>query len=533
MNSPTVCILTAGRGSRMGEMSQTLNKALFPVNGKAIITHIIEKFPISTNFVIGLGFLGEQVCQYLNIAHKDQTFIFQTVDNFDGPGSGPGHSLFCCAQHLQKPFYFVSCDTLWDNRLDWKETDNWLGVDAVDTEISVNYCNVKIKDNKITEILDKTKIPDNSYQTFVGLCFIKDYQIFLDGLKNNTLISGEHQISNGLQALIKKTSVMAKPIQWIDAGDEKKFREIASRYENFDFSKKEEALYLSNTKVIKFFSDRRIVTHRVQKSKLNPDVFPFITDHEGQFYTYDYQKGQTLYQINNGDIFQIFLRWLDEKLWIHKSVDKNTFQSACMKFYKDKTLDRLNKYHQKYPDSNIVSHINGEKIPSISELFNKIPWDYLSNGIPCFIHGDLQFDNVLYDVQKNTFLLLDWRQDFCGYIEFGDLYYDFAKLFGGIVLNYDYIKLNLLTYQENNDVIFFDFAQRFQTENYLKILTNFICDKNYDVVKVRLLTALIFLNMSPLHHYPFDKLLYAFGRRLLFKELKNITDKKRLELAAI
>ena len=37
-----VCILAAGVGSRMGELSQYVNKAILPINYKAVISHIIE-----------------------------------------------------------------------------------------------------------------------------------------------------------------------------------------------------------------------------------------------------------------------------------------------------------------------------------------------------------------------------------------------------------------------------------------------------------------------------------------------------------
>ncbi|OGT37070.1 MAG: hypothetical protein A3F11_11630 [Gammaproteobacteria bacterium RIFCSPHIGHO2_12_FULL_37_14] len=527
MMNQTVCLLTAGRGSRMGYMGKILNKALFSVNGKAIITHIIEKFPSNTDFVIGLGYLGEQVRHYLEIAHKDRKFIYQEVDNFDKPGSGPGHSLYCCERHLQKAFYFVSCDTLWDNVLDWDVNNNWLGVDFVEPEISANYCNVKIHDNKIMEILDKVRIPDDSYQAFVGLCFIKDFSVFWEGLKNKTMVAGEHQISNGLNALIKKISIIAKHVQWTDVGDENKFREVIGRYENFDFSKQDEALFIVNKKVIKFFSESGITKSRVQKSTLNTDVFPTITDCAGQFYAYNFQPGYTLYQKNNSHIFQALLRWLDEMLWIPKAIFSELMKESCMKFYKDKTFERLEKYHNKYPGSDVTSWINGEKIPPIADLLMQIPWEYLSDGIPCFIHGDLQFDNIIYDAEKNSFKLLDWRQDFAGHIEFGDLYYDLSKLYGGIILNYDYIKLNLLTYMENENGIFFDFAQRFQTKSYLKILSNYIREKGYNLGKVRLLTPLIYLNMSPLHNYPFDKMLYSLGRQMLHHELSNMTAREK------
>jgi hypothetical protein len=190
-------------------------------------------------------------------------------------------------------------------------------------------------------------------------------------------------------------------------------------------------------------------------------------------------------------------------------------------------MQRLSLYALKYPEPDVETNINGRTVPSTANLLALVPWGMLEDGIPSFIHGDLQFDNILYDQETGLFKLLDWRQDFGGQIEFGDLYYDLAKLYGGIVLNYDFIKLNLLTYSEESGDIFMDFAQRFQTENYLQIFIKFINDKGYDLARVKLLVSLIYLNMSPLHHYPFDKLLYSLGRQMLddgIKGLKSIDD---------
>ena len=49
-NKLTVCILTAGKGSRVGKISEYLNKSLLPINKKAAISWIIEKFPKDTEF---------------------------------------------------------------------------------------------------------------------------------------------------------------------------------------------------------------------------------------------------------------------------------------------------------------------------------------------------------------------------------------------------------------------------------------------------------------------------------------------------
>ncbi len=50
-----VCILAAGVGTRMGELSNNINKAVLPVNFKAVISHIVEKFPANIEIVIAVG----------------------------------------------------------------------------------------------------------------------------------------------------------------------------------------------------------------------------------------------------------------------------------------------------------------------------------------------------------------------------------------------------------------------------------------------------------------------------------------------
>ena len=64
-----VCILTAGIGSRMGDISQSLNKSILPTKDGAIISEIINYFGKKTKFVIAVGYKKNQVKDYLKIAH--------------------------------------------------------------------------------------------------------------------------------------------------------------------------------------------------------------------------------------------------------------------------------------------------------------------------------------------------------------------------------------------------------------------------------------------------------------------------------
>ncbi|MEI6713468.1 MAG: NTP transferase domain-containing protein [Verrucomicrobiota bacterium] len=517
----TVCILTAGVGSRMGRMGEKMNKALLPLDGKAVLSHLFERFPSGTHFVIAVGYLGAQVRDYVRIAHPELSVDFVEVDRFEGIGSGPGYSLLCCRELLQKPFYFLSCDTLFGGRIEDDPTDGWLGVSRVPAESSASYCNFHIEDEKIVSIYDKVFVSGNPYRAFVGLGYIRDYAVFWSGLETTHLIAGEHQVSNGIAALVRSGENRVREVDWTDVGSETNYKKLIQEGCAFDFSKTDEFIYFVNGKVVKFFADPKSVRGRVRRASLNEKVFPKITDVAEQFYGYKKAPGDTFYSQGTPDLFAELLEWLHEKLWVPQNVDPLAFQSLCHAFYFDKTHTRLGLYYAKYNQTDASSVVNGDVIPTTAEIFDRIPWESLKQGDPVFFHGDLQFDNVLVDVATEDFLLLDWRQDFAGNTEYGDRYYDLAKLYGGIVLNYDYIKKNLMCFREKDGVVDFDFATRYQSRRYLSVLESFVERHRLDLRKIKIIVGLIYINMSPLHEAPFDKLLYSLGRSFLWQELQK------------
>ena len=142
---------------------------------------------------------------------------------------------------------------------------------------------------------------------------------------------------------------------------------------------------------------------------------------------------------------------------------------------------------------------------------SKIDWEWMSDGIPSQFHGDLQFENILISKNDN-FTLIDWRQDFSGNLDHGDMYYDLAKLNGGINVSYKNIKQNLFSYKKvNNDITISTVSDPFLEESK-KIFDDYLNQKKLDIKKIEILTGLIFLNMAAMHHEPFDHFIYNLGR---------------------
>lgn len=491
----TVVLLTAGTGSRMGKYAEIINKSLLPINEQAIISHIINQFDVSTRFIVALGFLGEQVQQYLSLAHPDRDIQFVTVDVYEGPNSGPARSLKCCRSLLSGPFTLIACDAMYENLSDFPSEYDCLGVTKIGGS-HLPYCSIGINERGVVnQVVDKQECELEYVAN--GLFNFYSVDKFFANLDNAELSSG-----------FKFLSLGANEINWVDLGTFEKYQKYYLENSPYDFSKTDEFFFNINGRVIKWFKDADITKNRILRSTLRPG-FPHVDKSTGGFYSYELVEGQTLYQHCTSDIFQELLDWMQTTVWpLDKSNDGRLTANACKIFYKDKTMKRLDTFKRKYPDFNPV-FLNGTKILySIDEALSRIDWDSIINANleqrSAFIHGDFQFDNILHD--GKTFTMLDWRQDFAGDLVVGDLYYDIAKLIGGLIINYDLMKKNLFNYEEQGQHSYYFVPQRSYGPAFISTLYNHFPAKIIDQI-----VSLIFLNMAPLHAAPFDKILYCLA----------------------
>lgn len=523
MKPPKVCILTAGRGTRMGGGFAWINKALLPLQDKAIISHIIEACPPGTEFVIGLGHLADQVRSYVSVAHPGLPVSYVEVDPWQGPGSGPGRSLLCCKPLLGERFAFVPCDFVPSGPIDTVRPGDWAGVAAADHKPSEQYCNLLVKNGAVLAVADKQRPDGPGYRVFTGLMRIEHAEIFWEGVKSAGAVAGECQVSGGLEALARAGGLDAVQHPWTDVGDSALYkREIIARH-GYDFSKPGEALYILNDRVVKLFRDAIACSRRVSRGRAAAGVFPAMLDAGPGFLAYDFIEGNTLYDTIDADSLDALLGWCARNLWVPVRMDPGPFASLCDRFFRTKTLQRVEQYRVQGGFVAEPQDVMGQPVPPVAELLDAIDWDDLSSGgRPVRFHGDLQFDNVLVG-SDGGFTLLDWRQDFAGEIEAGDLDYDLAKMLGGIRVNYALVKRGEFSYSvglsgERHDARF-RLPSCPQADKLEARLLGFAEESGRDPRRIRLLTGLIHLNMAPLHAEPFGAAMRDLARLEIAAEL--------------
>ena len=522
-----VLIPTAGLGSRLKGLSKNINKALISIAHKPAISYIIEKFPSEIEFVIPLGYKADTVRDFLTLAYPDRSFTFVNIDKFEGEGSGLGYTILQCKEYLQTPFVFISNDTIVLENIP-EPKHNYMGY--AETDDNTQYRGIRIEKRDVSEICAKGA--EGDVKAYIGLAGIYDYQEFWkameEGKNQGSIEIGE---SYGLRFLIDKG---IEPIKftWFDTGNLKALQATREYFkDNIEaniLEKEEEAIWFVNDKVIKFSVDEKFIENRVKRAKDIENFIPKIVNSTKNMYVYEKVDGEIFSKNPLVSTFKYYLDWM-ENFWDIKDIDnkkQKEFKNICMEFYKDKTYKRVKQYFTTFEQIDAEEIINGEKIPKIFELLDKVEWDYIANGIAVRFHGDLHFENILINhTGKSPFTLLDWRQDFGGVMEYGDIYYDFGKLNHGLIISHELVDKNLFEVNRKLNTIHFDFLRKqnlVECEIYFK---EWIEKQGYDYKKVRFMTALIYLNIAALHHYPYSMLLFYLGKKMLFEliqESKNV-----------
>lgn len=517
-----VLIPTAGTGSRLEDLTRHLNKSLITIANRPALAHLIDQFPADVEFVLALGHKGELVREFLSLAYPQRTFFFAEVYPFEGSGSGLGLSVLICKKFLQEPFVFCSCDTLVDESIPLPDT-NWMGYSQVD-DVHL-YRTLRLAQGQVAEINEKGAEGDN-LAAYVGLAGIKDYAFFWDAMaegEDRAILEGE---AYGMRALLSRY-VSGVAFTWWDTGNKESLEKTKKRFKRPNapniLDKPNEAIWFISDNVIKFSTDEAFILNRVKRASHLSGFCPTVIDSTRHMYKYPEIEGKVLSKVITLPLFNLFLDhsasfWQRQEL---NQEEKIAFRQACLIFYRDKTEQRIQQFYRTFQHMDGTERINGIPMPTLAELLIALDWEWLSNGLSGRFHGDFHFENVIWSDKNQRFTFLDWRQEFGGSLRIGDIYYDLAKLLHGLIISHELIIRNLFKIEWNKDGIKFDLLRRQILVECEQRYEEWLSAHGYDVGKVRVLTALIYLNIAALHHHPYCLLLYALGKAMLKNSLET------------
>ena len=323
---------------------------------------------------------------------------------------------------------------------------------------------------------------------------------------------------------------------WYDTGNVDSYNKLSNviKPNYYVLEKNYESLCFFENKVIKFINDKEINKKRIIRGKQLYPLSPKILNYTDNFLSMELIDGDILSDIYEYGIIYNLLNWSKQNLWTEE-LKKEEHIDCCRRFYITKTIDRINKLHFLHQEKN---RINGLMCKNIIETIQNLPDNLLTNDTFTKFHGDFILDNIIKTSCENNqihesvtnsesitpgncymFKLLDWRHEFDNQIIYGDIYYDLAKLRHNIIFNHKNIldKLFTIEYTDNNVIV--DLKCNYFQIQQLTDFDKFVIENNYNLKKIKILTSIIWINMSPLYEGKLSEFLFYFGKYNLLLSL--------------
>ena len=484
----------------MEGVNSEIHKSLLPIGNKSILSHIIDALPTDASIGLLLGHKSEQVTDYLKLLYPNRYFEKIYVDDWESEKAGTFRSIQCAEEFLTGPFWYFPCDGIFKrNLLDLKFNSDHFFVQKVDSIAQSNYTVFTTENNQIKTIIPRGASDENGF-VFTGIMYIEDSTKFINDLRKK-----------GVQDFAENISIDSNVFEiddWIDLGNPDNYTKELNKNQKFDFSKSNEITYIHENTIIKWWSDSNTAKAKEGKPSKFPRLFPNNIKSASNFQVYDKAKGESLYSCVNKSVFEEFLNRMKKEFWQNHNID---ISNDVDEFYRNKTLTRYEKARNILEITKInLNKVNGENVADMSMYLNSVDWEKLKLNFVCTpIHGDLQFDNVIYNDEK--FTLIDWRPTFGLQNVYGDVYYDFAKLLGGMKLNYLKIKNGEFNLRIERDQVFIHYPMVENYDELFEVFCNFLKVNEFDLDRVKGLVPIIYLNMAPLHSEPFASFLWALS----------------------
>lgn len=157
-------ILAAGRGKKMGELTEELPKPLLQVGDKTLLDHIIETLPPDTveEIIMVIGYLGEKIREHCRKYHPDRKIIFVEQKELNGTAG----AVFSVRPYIQAGERFAII--YGDERATREQMAqclayefSWLCREMSDPSQS-GVATVS-GDGRITEVIEKSKKPKSNF----------------------------------------------------------------------------------------------------------------------------------------------------------------------------------------------------------------------------------------------------------------------------------------------------------------------------------------------------------------------------------
>lgn len=538
----TAVVLAAGKTTpALGALFGKTSSAMIPVNGRPIIHW-------SVRHLRDLGF-----DRVIVAAREDDDRLAKLLAQCfpDGPACeitvitedrGPGFSLLCCLQKLagNEPVLVVLGDTLFQLPEGGDALFSSSFVLTSPVEDSLRWCLAEVGPDKGVRFLtDKPAENPGQWPALIGVYYLDNPAPARDRLIE--LAANQEprslQLSDALNPYVKNRQLQAYTVaEWLDCGNidmltSSRRRLLATRsFNQVDVDELRGTITKRSTNVHKFTDEinyYRLLPNDVAiffPRQVSFDLAPENLSLTLEYYGYPTLSEMWVFESFEASHWKAIFSTLRNILRCFNAYPSELSAHEVFGFYWQKTQDRVAEFaaqdalFAQWTEAKEI-RVNGKPLRGWAALapeVEKVLESISKTGSGRIIHGDLCFPNILFDPVSRLFKLIDPRGAFGKSGIYGDGRYDVAKLLHSINGGYDFLIHEMFTVRYTSKTI--DLEQFFPPSRP-GVLRHFeeAFAPEYDLKAVRLIEALLFISMCPLHADSKSRqaAMYATGLRLL------------------
>lgn len=497
MNCKYIIVQAGGKGTRMERLTRNKPKALVPVNNLPMIFHLFRKFPDKKFIVIG-DYKYDVLSNYLReFAEVDYKMICASGKNGTCAGLQEAISYIPDCER----FMLIWCDLVLPEDYEIPESDrNVIGI-SKDFPCRWKYENDEFAEERSTEygVAGHFIFKDKSY-----LLDIPEEGEFVRWLQSKGYIFEEQGLYRTHEyGLIEEWDKLPK-----------------ARCRPFNSMK------IEQDKIYKIAIDdqgRKLAVREIAWYKALKDArfenIPAVYEYEPL--CMERIDGKNIYEYTNipkeqkRHILEQIIGCLKQ---VHDlgsiPADRESYKVA----YLDKTYDRLKKVRNLVPfaDDKTVT-VNGKICRNIfyhQEEVEKLVMAYCPKEFK-LIHGDCTFSNIMLK-SNSTPMLIDPRGYFGNTELYGDVAYDWVKLYYSLFSNYDQFNLKRFDLRISENSVELEIASNnweCMENDFFELLKGEVSKK-----QMKLLLAIIWMSLTTYAWEDYDSICGAFYNGLYYLE---------------
>lgn len=521
---------------------------LIPLNGKPSVYFILDHFKSLgiQKVYVSVGYKEEKVRRLLGAYPQEENFQVHAVSV--DISKRPGSALLEVLSHIPaqekkgRGVYLQLADTI--PPTDFKQPfDKNFVVVSKDYSQSEQWCVVEAAPGgNIKKVFDKEAGHEDK-QAAIGIYNFTDAALFARIPKRDCELSDLL-----IHLLKKKVPIKAASVkEWMDLGHLGKYYQAKARFlptRNFndlaadsfantivkkssrdDILKDEINWYLDVPKRLSIYAPR-VIDHSLTKGKMFAEL---------EFYGYPSLSELWLYGELSEPVWQLMIDRLFAIVTEFQSYTHPVGMRDYSLMYEEKTKKRVIEARKTKllavlfdAPTLLINGVEQKGWPTFENKLSSIARKLYDRKDGAFLHGDLHFSNILFDLNHGVVKLVDPRGTWGSQSLYGDIKYDVAKLRHSVSGLYDHIIHDHMqvsvTPATKNSIPTLEVSYPLVNgiNHFVQAYFDEKAGKLWDINKIKLIEALLFISMIPIHSDSEKRQTAMFARGItLLNELND------------